>query len=136
MTTTIDANAPEVPVVEETKRVEESIPIQEAVAEPVLEKQKEIQLDDLLEAPASQTLSAAEEVPAPYSKIRPPIAAVDDKEIPQEGRRQNLYLRQIPQCPVFEPTLEEFTRLSFSEYLIEAEKLIAPEIGVYKVSTV
>jgi len=36
-------------------------------------------------------------------------------------------------CPIFEPTLEEFTEMTFEEYLIEAEKLISPNCGVYKV---
>ena len=51
-----------------------------------------------------------------------------------QGRRENLYLRQIPLCPTFEPTLEEFTEISFEDYLIECEKLLPPTCGVYKVS--
>jgi len=50
------------------------------------------------------------------------------------SRRQNMQLRKIPQCPIFEPTLKEFTEMSFKDYITECEKVIAPTCGVFKVS--
>lgn len=39
----------------------------------------------------------------------------------------------IPGCPIFEPTLEEFESLTFSEFIKQAEKLIPSNIGMFKV---
>ena len=39
-------------------------------------------------------------------------------------------------CPVFTPTLEEFTKYTFVEYLNAAEEILGPNIGVYKVGKV
>ena len=36
-------------------------------------------------------------------------------------------------CPIFTPTLEEFTKYSFVEYLNAAEEMLGSNIGVYKV---
>jgi len=36
-------------------------------------------------------------------------------------------------CPIFEPTLKEFTEMSFQDYLVECEKHIEPNCGVFKV---
>ena len=52
----------------------------------------------------------------------------------RSGRRQNQLLATIAPCPTFEPTLEEFTEMTFQDYLVECEKLIDPGCGVYKVS--
>ena len=49
--------------------------------------------------------------------------------------RYNSVLREIPQCPVFEPTLEEFTNISFEDYVQKAESMLDPSIGCFKVST-
>ncbi len=70
-------------------------------------------------------------------KIKPPIFDhdnADQNDEAKDGRRQNQLLRQIRQCPLFEPTLKEFSEISFQDYLIECEKLIDPSCGVYKVS--
>ena len=37
-------------------------------------------------------------------------------------------------CPVFTPTMQEFTKYTFMEYLAAAEEMLGPNIGVYKVS--
>lgn len=69
-------------------------------------------------------------------KIKPPHIPSDAcaEEMTQaSSRRQNSYLRQIPLCPVFEPTLEEFTQMSFQEYMAECEKMIEPSCGIFKV---
>ena len=68
----------------------------------------------------------------PY-KIKPPKLHENEQLGEKEGRRENLILKQIPLCPMFEPTLEEFTQISFEDYLIECEKLLPPNCGVYKV---
>ena len=54
----------------------------------------------------------------------------------REGRphRQNTKLDSIPLCPIFEPTLEEFENISFSDYVTQAESMIPSEIGCFKVS--
>ena len=70
----------------------------------------------------------------PY-KINPPNLHLNMGVAEKEGRRENLILKQIPLCPSFEPTLEEFTQISFEDYLIECEKLLPPNCGVYKVRT-
>ena len=49
------------------------------------------------------------------------------------SRRQNLALSTIPECPTFEPSLEEFTSKSFSAYVSEVEKTLEPQIGCFKV---
>ena len=72
----------------------------------------------------------------PPFKIKPPKLHEDSMKAEKEGRRENLVLKQIPLCPTFEPTLEEFTRIGFEDYLIECEKLLPPHIGVYKVSAI
>ena len=48
-------------------------------------------------------------------------------------RHSNLHLEDIDYCPVFEPSLEEFKAFSFQDYLMECEKLIDPNCGVFKV---
>ena len=55
------------------------------------------------------------------------------KNGPMSGKRSNQLLGSIRMCPTFEPTIEEFTELSFEEYLIECEKWIEPNCGVFKV---
>ena len=67
-------------------------------------------------------------------KIKPPNLHLEPELTEKVGRRENLILKSIPLCPTFEPTLEEFTKLGFQEYLIECEKLLPPTCGVYKVS--
>ena len=49
-------------------------------------------------------------------------------------RHTNLHLEEIEYAPVFEPTLEEFNSFSFQDYLMECEKHIDPNCGVFKVS--
>ena len=102
---------------------------------------KELDIDDLIK----------DELPIQKPSIQPPRLNSTDSDAPkikgpvipgqrtyddevQLGSRQNLVLRQIPQCPCFEPTLEEFTEMGFQEYLVEAEKWLEPNCGVYKVS--
>lgn len=86
----------------------------------------------------------------PQYKIKPPRIPMTDIEAAEECKeavaggpegaanerrqgRQNQLLSTIPQCPVFEPTLEEFTRYSFQEYLELCEELIDEHCGVFKV---
>ena len=79
-----------------------------------------------------------ERKPQVAGKIKPPVLPVEissPQDFEKEGRRQNQFLRRIKMCPVFEPTLQEFTQMGFQEYLVECEKLIDPNCGVYKVGT-
>ena len=50
------------------------------------------------------------------------------------SKRQKPVLLEIPMCPVFTPTMQEFTKYTFMEYLAAAEEMLGPNIGVYKVS--
>ena len=47
--------------------------------------------------------------------------------------RQNMALGNIPLCPIFEPTLKEFTEISFEDYVKKCEDSLGPEIGCFKV---
>jgi hypothetical protein len=49
------------------------------------------------------------------------------------SKRQKPVLLEIPMCPVFTPTMQEFTKYTFMEYLAAAEEMLGPKIGVYKV---
>ena len=52
------------------------------------------------------------------------------------SQRQNMILREIPPCPVFEPTLEEFENISFEDYVQKAESTLDRSIGCFKVSII
>ena len=56
-----------------------------------------------------------------------------NKEKLDRLRRQNKALCSMPWCPIFEPSLDEFSNISFEDYVSAAEKMIDPNIGCFKV---
>ena len=113
---------------------------------------KEISHAAEIQLPATASLSAAPGSAIDQSLlqqkvssiIRPPIIEkqnIDDEDNDGDNAqksagvsRNNTVLRQIPYVPVFAPTYDEFTKLSFQEYLTECEKHIDPNCGAFKVS--
>ena len=149
-----DLAQPQLPdeVIEECKEVSmasDDAIVTTEIAQPIpsqlVDEPRPLELEDLLSEgadpqPCTRTnfdTRPSEPVPADAAPmIRPPIehkefVTAADKGI---GRRQNMYLRQIPLCPTFEPTMEEFTKFTFCEYLAECEKYLEPHIGCFKVS--
>ena len=89
------------------------------------------------EQPLTSPPAAQHNEVLPTRNIRPPILEGESCDDPLFGggsMRHNSDLRQIPLVPVFAPTLDEFTQMSFQEYLTECEKHIDPNCGAFKVS--
>ena len=117
---------------EEVQEVEEQIKalenqIQDIEVEPDVpseidqsEECKAVPMEDIPMLPSKEPTYSYEEALAKC--IAEAEAANSLKSIAKDRPvRQNMGLGNIPLCPIFEPTLEEFTQISFEDYVKKCE---------------